>query len=98
MLLWPGAHGADVVDAAPDAPPIVICPGFGNCTADYAAPFGIEENGIEAALKVWLSLRLCLDTYLRKRFTHSYNILSRRAFKYPYNFLNVERLLLSISL
>lgn len=54
MLQWGGPHGAELVDAPPDAPPIVICPGFGNCTADYAAPFGVQENGIEAALKARL--------------------------------------------
>ncbi|KAL0050193.1 hypothetical protein WJX82_006141 [Trebouxia sp. C0006] len=28
------------------APPIVILPGFGNCSSDYVAPFGLKEEGI----------------------------------------------------
>lgn len=52
LLGWAGPHSADLVDAPPDAPPVVICPGFGNCTTDYSAPFGVVENGLEAVLKV----------------------------------------------
>ncbi|KAL0041507.1 hypothetical protein WJX79_005714 [Trebouxia sp. C0005] len=28
------------------APPIVILPGFGNCSSDYIAPYGLKEEGI----------------------------------------------------
>ena len=53
LVPWPGRSDAHQrVDAHPASPPIIICPGFGNCTADYAAPFGREEDGIEAALRV----------------------------------------------
>ena len=53
LLSWPGRpEQHHRVDAQPANPPIVICPGFGNCTADYATPFGKEDDGIEAALRV----------------------------------------------
>lgn len=34
------------VQAPSNAPPIVILPGFGNCSSDYVAPFGLKEEGI----------------------------------------------------
>ena len=34
------------------APPIVILPGFGNCSSDYLAPFGLKEEGIAHFLQV----------------------------------------------
>ena len=40
------------VEAQPGAPPIVILPGFGNCSEDYTAPFGNEEAAVAAALRV----------------------------------------------
>lgn len=43
--------GTARVTAPPSAPPIILLPGFGNCSADYSAPFGNEEAGIAAALK-----------------------------------------------
>ena len=42
------------------APPLVILPGFGNCSADYEAPEGDQEASIAGALRVWrLALILC---------------------------------------
>lgn len=40
------------VEAPAGAPPIVLLPGFGNCTQDYVAPFGDEEAGVAAVLQV----------------------------------------------
>lgn len=40
------------VEAPTAAPPIVLLPGFGNCTQDYVAPFGDEEAGVAAVLQV----------------------------------------------
>ena len=40
------------VQAPSDAPPIVILPGFGNCSSDYIAPFGLKEEGIAHFLQV----------------------------------------------
>jgi hypothetical protein len=40
------------VEAQPGAPPIVILPGFGNCSEDYTAPFGNEEAAVAAVLRV----------------------------------------------
>lgn len=40
------------MEAQPGAPPIVILPGFGNCSEDYTAPFGNEEAAVAAALRV----------------------------------------------
>ena len=34
------------------APPVVILPGFGNCSSDYTAPFGLREEGIAHFLQV----------------------------------------------
>ncbi|PSC68465.1 GPI inositol-deacylase PGAP1-like isoform B [Micractinium conductrix] len=42
---------ADRVEAPQGTPPIVLLPGFGNCTADYTAPFGDEEASVAAALQ-----------------------------------------------
>ncbi len=39
-------------EAPPGAPPLVILPGFGNCSADYEAPDGDPEASIAAALRV----------------------------------------------
>jgi len=39
------------VRAPRDAPPILVLPGFGNETADYTAPFGVEEASLAAALR-----------------------------------------------
>lgn len=51
MLRYERQHSTAV--AAPQgAPPIVLLPGFGNCTEDYTAPFGDEEASIAAALQV----------------------------------------------
>ena len=47
----------DRVEAQPGSPPIVILPGFGNCSEDYTAPFGNEEAAIAAVLKVSLCAR-----------------------------------------
>lgn len=38
------------VEAQPDSLPIVICPGFGNASKDYTAPFGVEQDAIVSAL------------------------------------------------
>ena len=40
------------VEAPPGHPPLLLLPGFGNCSADYLAPFGDEEMSVVAALKV----------------------------------------------
>lgn len=34
------------VSAPQGAPPLVILPGFGNCSSDYTAPFGLQEEGL----------------------------------------------------
>ena len=34
------------------AVPLVLCPGFGNCSTDYVSPFGAQGAGIVAALEV----------------------------------------------
>ncbi|PRW60544.1 alpha beta-hydrolase isoform B [Chlorella sorokiniana] len=39
------------VEAPVAAPPIVLLPGFGNCTQDYVAPFGDEDAGVAAVLQ-----------------------------------------------
>lgn len=38
-------HGSSAI-------PLVLCPGFGNCSTDYVSPFGAEGAGIVAALEV----------------------------------------------
>ena len=43
------------VQAPSNAPPIVILPGFGNCSSDYVAPFGLKEEGIAHFLQVTLT-------------------------------------------
>eukprot|EP00891_Asterochloris_glomerata_P000711 jgi/Astpho2/711/e_gw1.00015.21.1_t len=37
-------HGSSAI-------PLVLCPGFGNCSTDYVSPFGAEGAGIVAALE-----------------------------------------------
>ena len=37
--------------APPGACPVVVCPGFGNNSADYVAPFGDPNNSLAASLK-----------------------------------------------
>jgi hypothetical protein len=49
---WSPKRSAPRVEANQHAPPVVILPGFGNNTADYAAPFGNEEASLVSALKV----------------------------------------------
>eukprot|EP00798_Chlamydomonas_sp_ICE-L_P011878 gene11878-14984_t len=44
------------VQAAPNSPPIVVLPGFGNCTADYVAPF------VELERKDWFKVARALLT------------------------------------
>lgn len=44
-------EGVARVTAPPDAPPIVILPGFGNDSGDYLTPFGDEDASIAAALR-----------------------------------------------
>lgn len=51
------------VEAPAAAPPIVLLPGFGNCTQDYVAPFGDEEAGVAAALQVTCCRHLLLLIY-----------------------------------
>ncbi len=85
LLRWAGppeAHARAEANAA--SPPIVICPGFGNCTADYAAPFGREDDGIEAALRVTVLHRsttvLDLDTsaqYMGQHLTRAWSCVHR---------------------
>lgn len=52
MLRYERPPSLGRVEAPPGAPPIVLLPGFGNCSLDYTAPFGDEEAGIVAALQV----------------------------------------------
>jgi hypothetical protein len=40
------------VEASGSSAPVVICPGFGNNSADYIAPFGDEGQGLVSALSV----------------------------------------------
>ena len=40
------------VSAPQGAPPLVILPGFGNCSSDYTAPFGLQEEGLVHFLEV----------------------------------------------
>ncbi len=49
MLTFTSQH--DTVEAPPNAPPLVILPGFGNNSGDYSAPFGVAEAGLVAALQ-----------------------------------------------
>ena len=42
------------VNAPSDCPPIVILPGFGNCSRDYEEPFAPAEDSIAVALRVTL--------------------------------------------
>lgn len=44
-------HTCDRVDATPDTPPIIICPGFGNSQEDYLSPGGAQNMGLVGCLK-----------------------------------------------
>jgi hypothetical protein len=40
------------VDAPLDALPLVLLPGFGNCSRDYECPFGDPDDSVAATLRV----------------------------------------------
>ena len=44
------------------AVPLVLCPGFGNCSTDYVSPFGARGAGMVAALEVSSAHLLGTDT------------------------------------
>lgn len=44
-------HACERVDAPPDTPPIIICPGFGNSQDDYLAPGGRSDLGLATRLE-----------------------------------------------
>ena len=50
---WPALSAAPCaqVTAGPDALPVVILPGFGNCTDDYTRPFGDLESSLASVLQ-----------------------------------------------
>ena len=52
-LCWPALSAAPCaqVTAGPDALPVVILPGFGNCTDDYTRPFGDLESSLASVLQ-----------------------------------------------
>ena len=52
VLPWRRPSDLARVSAPEGAPPVVILPGFGNCTSDYTAPFGLQEEGIAHFLQV----------------------------------------------
>lgn len=45
-------HNKPRIEAQPNQPPIIILPGFGNCTEDYEAPFGNQASSVVSALEV----------------------------------------------
>lgn len=54
VLSWTRPSNLGRVLAPKGAPPLVILPGFGNCSADYTAPFGLQQNSIAHFLQVIL--------------------------------------------
>ena len=52
VLTWQRPAQLDRVTAPQGAPPVVILPGFGNCSTDYTAPFGVQEDAIATFLQV----------------------------------------------
>ncbi|KAL3163092.1 hypothetical protein ABBQ32_009509 [Trebouxia sp. C0010 RCD-2024] len=51
VLSWKRLSSSARISAPEGAPPLVILPGFGNCSADYTAPFGSQQDSIAHFLK-----------------------------------------------
>ncbi|KAK9816517.1 hypothetical protein WJX72_001415 [[Myrmecia] bisecta] len=51
VLLWRRPAACPNVQASPDAPPLIILPGFGNNTADYVEPAAQREHSLVASLR-----------------------------------------------
>ena len=52
MATYKQPLGLARVEAPAGARPIVILPGFGNCSTDYEAPFGVAEGSLANNLRV----------------------------------------------
>jgi hypothetical protein len=62
IVPWRCHHGLSRVDATIDSLPLVVLPGFGNCTRDYECPFGDADDSIAAALRVSHDVETALET------------------------------------
>lgn len=52
IVPWAPTSRVYPVDAPVDTPPIVLLPGFGNCSADYENPYGSPNESMAAVLRV----------------------------------------------
>lgn len=52
IVPWAPTARVYPVDAPVDTPPIVLLPGFGNCSADYENPYGDPNGSMAAVLRV----------------------------------------------
>lgn len=59
VVPWTPPARIHPVDAPPNAAPLVLLPGFGNCSKDYECPFGNPDDSVAAGLRVgaWIISR-----------------------------------------
>lgn len=65
-------HNKPRIEAQPGQPPIIILPGFGNCSEDYTAPFGDAPSSVVTALQVSLTKERHEAPATTPPHTHSY--------------------------
>ncbi len=58
VVPWRPTPKLSRVDAPVDTPPLVVLPGFGNCSKDYECPNGNPDESMVAVLRVsgWISM------------------------------------------